>query len=318
MSKILNFNEIVTSDKSLYLPNSCRFSQKLELEHKDLSLRSEHFSSGNGMSLNIMKLRFNDDSMLLSCPVEQKHSYLSFCLGDKIILKNAFEKFTFEENVCYHGSFIGQKTQESLYEKDKIYLNVSITLEDSIYGSLFKQEKSKLVSKNDDFHTYFNNQINPKQRKILNELLYSPFDDNMLNHIFLESKTLELLYESANAHQKSESVYLSEKDILCLQKAKDILLSDLANPPSLGELAKLCALNRNKLNQGFKQLFGETTYKFLATKRLEAAKKHLQSGDINIAQAAELVGYKHQRHFSKSFYEYFGEEAKEVKKRFWV
>ncbi len=318
MSKVINFEDIITSDVKVYLPNSSKYTKKQYINHKNIHINSEHFSNGKGCTINIMKMRFNQDTKMIPNKIEQKHSFLNFCLGGQIVAKENFKRFIFERNLCYHGAFIGDKTLESLYKKDENYLNVSIILEENIYKELFKKDKNKLVFQNDSFETYFNNQINLKQKRILDDILSNPFDDNTLNHIFLESKVLELLYESANINHKTKDIYLSQKDIICLNKAKDILLSNIQNPPSLDELAKLSALNRNKLNNGFKALFGNTVYKFLTIHRLEMARGYLQGGDINISEACRLVGYKHQRHFSKAFYEHFKEEAKEVKKKFWI
>lgn len=89
-------------------------------------------------------------------------------------------------------------------------------------------------------------------------------------------------------------------------KARELLLEDIANPPSIKELAYKSAINEFKLKKGFKELYGQTIYGYLQSYRLNEAKKLLEKNEINVGEASALVGYKSIGHFSKIFKEHFG------------
>lgn len=136
--------------------------------------------------------------------------------------------------------------------------------------------------------------------------------------MYYESKILELTYNTINNLNESSAKslhFLNKKDIEALHKAKEILFENINNPPSLKELAHKSAINEFKLKKGFKQLFGNTVYGLLQEYRLNKAKKLLEIDDINISEAAYLVGYKNISHFSTIFKKYFGYSPINIKKK---
>ncbi len=79
------------------------------------------------------------------------------------------------------------------------------------------------------------------------------------------------MLNSKNGHSNA-SALLSD-DIERVRAARDMLVRDLESPPSLLQLARQAGLNKNKLNQGFNQLFGTSAFEYLRIHRLEQAKK---------------------------------------------
>ena len=65
----------------------------------------------------------------------------------------------------------------------------------------------------------------------------------------------------------------------------------------------------------FKQFFNATIYKTLQKERLKNAKDLLASQDINVSEAARIVGCKNLSHFSKIFKEQFDVLPNELLKR---
>lgn len=96
-------------------------------------------------------------------------------------------------------------------------------------------------------------------------------------------------------------VKFCEHDLRAIEKSREILLSDLKNPPSIKALARSCAINEFKLKKGFKALFGTTICAALQQERLKIAHELLRKGDINVSQASAFVGYKSLSHFSQIF-----------------
>ena len=75
----------------------------------------------------------------------------------------------------------------------------------------------------------------------------------------------------------------------------------MQNPPSIKELARLCATNEFALKRNFKAYFGTTIYAMLTNERLGIAKELLSLDQISVNEAAKMVGYNNLSHFSKIF-----------------
>lgn len=60
-------------------------------------------------------------------------------------------------------------------------------------------------------------------------------------------------------------------------------------------------MNDFKLKEGFKELFENTVFGYLADVRMQKAYSLLQSKEHSIAEIAHLIGYKNPHHFSAAF-----------------
>ncbi|WP_372094432.1 helix-turn-helix domain-containing protein [Tistrella mobilis] len=93
---------------------------------------------------------------------------------------------------------------------------------------------------------------------------------------------------------------LSPADIERLHAARELLLRDLAAPPSVPDLARAVGLNARKLGRGFQALFGSPVYAFVKARRLDEARRLIEEEGLGIAEAAWRVGYS-PAHFSTAF-----------------
>ena len=130
-------------------------------------------------------------------------------------------------------------------------------------------------------------------------------------HLFLGSKALELMTLGLDQFNPDKG-----QDVSCfnleagsqdfVHKARDIMISDIKNPPSLTELSRMVGVNRTTLSQCFCKVYGVTPFNFLRTSRLEEAKRQLRTGNRSVTEVAFEVGYAQQRTFSREFKKYFG------------
>lgn len=97
---------------------------------------------------------------------------------------------------------------------------------------------------------------------------------------------------------------ISERDRRRLYQARDRLLNDLSQPPTLAELARETGLNQYKLKNGFRALFGTSVYALFQQQRMQAARALLQCH--NVTETAILMGYSNISHFSTAFRKQFG------------
>ena len=146
-----------------------------------------------------------------------------------------------------------------------------------------------------------NLKADPMQILILKELASSKIYGGKMREIFMEAKILEMIYRCFGDAKSDKKDEFNEDEIKILNKAQQILLSDLQNPPSIKELARVCATNEFKLKTSFKKYFGTTIYGLLANERLGIAKELLSQNDISVKEAANMVGYASAPHFAKIF-----------------
>jgi AraC-like DNA-binding protein len=108
---------------------------------------------------------------------------------------------------------------------------------------------------------------------------------------------------------------IDEEELAIASRAKSHLLSSFKNPPTIETLAHLCATNESKLKKVFKKVYKSTIYAYVQRLRLEEANLLLREECMTIGEVAKRVGYKHQGHFSKLFFETYGVYPKDLLKR---
>lgn len=86
------------------------------------------------------------------------------------------------------------------------------------------------------------------------------------------------------------------------QQVQQALLSDLAAPPSLDELAQRFSLRKETLIRTFRQDTGLTPGSFLNISRVEYASAAARGDDI--ADVGYQSGFADQSHFHKTFVNY--------------
>ena len=150
----------------------------------------------------------------------------------------------------------------------------------------------------------------PAGNMAIRQIINCPYQSSF-KRLFLESKVLELIsYSLAQLVSRPEAIFLTDEllpvDIKHVMDARDILTSNLENPPSLLDLAKQVGTNKTKLNKGFRQFFGTSTFEYLRIRRLEKAKALLESKEMNVSEVAVHVGYAHQTSFTRAFKNHFG------------
>ena len=161
----------------------------------------------------------------------------------------------------------------------------------------------------------------PKQPLVrsLQALLDPPLADPF-HHVFRECKVLEtvaLMLDALHAGRSGSAcpLPLTSEERLRLHAIRDRIVGNLCDPPPLIELAHDFGFTHNKLNQGFRELFGCTVYEYLRDVRLEQAREMLLSGDYNVTEACLGVGYSNLSHFAKIYRSRFGQSPSVARRR---
>jgi len=130
-------------------------------------------------------------------------------------------------------------------------------------------------------------------------------EGSRMQSIRAEHRIVEfMMHRFAMLDIRGEEVSAEEQALVT--KAKGILLRDFTHPPTIEVLAHLCATNTSRLKKVFKKVSQETIYAYIQRLRMEEASLLLKEKQYTIGEIAREVGYRHQGHFSRRFFETYG------------
>ena len=140
-----------------------------------------------------------------------------------------------------------------------------------------------------------------------------------LTELYVQSKTHELIclflqFLKSSENTNATAVRLSQRDLKILHDTRSILDSEYADAPTIANLARRVGINKLKLTQGFKQIFGLTIYDYLLSVRMAKARSLLDESELSVTQIALDVGYEYSGNFSTAFKRYFGVSPSRMRK----
>lgn len=98
---------------------------------------------------------------------------------------------------------------------------------------------------------------------------------------------------------------LPEHRLNSVNRATEILSSQLVNPPSLENLASAVNSNAKRISRDFQILYGMTAFGWLKEYRLQRAAERLRRGNSSIAQIADELGFSSSAKMATLFKERF-------------
>lgn len=158
----------------------------------------------------------------------------------------------------------------------------------------------------------------PLMNSVIQQILHCSYQ-GLLKRMYLESKVIELIalvldHDSVVQQGDVISGRLKPEQLERVHYAREILLKDLSNPPTLEQLARQVGLNDFLLKQGFRQAFGTTVYEMLKSYRLELAQQLLAERNMSVAEIAHLIGYGSSAALWRAFKQKFGVSPKQYQK----
>ncbi len=193
---------------------------------------------------------------------------------------------------------------------------VSIVISIKKFHGLFSKEADYITFLSDDNKDkkyYKDGDISPSMAIVLNQLMHFNLNPSIKN-LYFRGKAFELLSlyfnQSEDADIEQCPFLVDETNVIKIRKAKDIVISRMAEPPSLHELSEEIGLNIKKLKEGFKQIYGDSVFSFLFDYKMEIARKLLESGEHNVNEVGLKIGYSTSSHFISAFKKKYGTTPK--------
>jgi AraC-like DNA-binding protein len=189
---------------------------------------------------------------------------------------------------------------------------ISIVISIKKFHGLFSNEAEHipfLSEENKDRKYYKETNISPSMAIVLNQLFHYHLNPSIKN-LYYKGKAYELLSlyfnRSEDANVEQCPFLIDEENVLKIRKAKEIVLENMAEPPTLEVLSEQVGLSLKKLKLGFKQIYGDTVYGFLFDYKMEYARQLLDSGSYNVNEVGLKIGYSTASHFIAAFKKKFG------------
>ena len=193
---------------------------------------------------------------------------------------------------------------------------VSVLVSIKKFHGLFSQEADYITFLSDDNKDkkyYKDGKISPSMAIALNQIINYNLNSSIKN-LYFKGKALELLSlyfnRSEDADVEQCPFLVDETNVIKIRKAKDIIISRMAEPPTLQGLSEEIGLSLKKLKEGFKQIYGDSVFSFLFDYKMEVARKLLEAGDHNVNEVGLKVGYSTSSHFISAFKKKYGTTPK--------
>jgi len=179
-------------------------------------------------------------------------------------------------------------------------------------GELFGEMLNQLVNPSGHYVEGPSFIMTPAMQSIVDSLFHIQYEGKT-RMMFFRSQITTLLshFFGQLALLKTEKIKTGEREKL--NQARDILLNNIDNPPSLNEISKKIGLNIFKLKKEFKAFFGVPVFKYLQNERLSLAHQLIRDQESTVQEAAWHVGYDSLSSFSNAFEKKFGYRPSQIK-----
>jgi len=266
----------------------------------------------------VLKLQ-NDLNSIQKVTREIDSSFIQFHFCLKGNAKFIFNDGRYALEVSEENSLLLYNTQIDLPMNLEMSPNswiVSIVMTIRKFHSLFSKEANYipfLSAENKEKKYYAQEGVSPAIAVVLSQIMNYNLHPS-IKELYIMGKVYELisLYfnKSTDTDLEQCPFLVDEENVKRIRQAKEIMISHMAEPPSLPDLAKEIGLSLKKLKEGFKQVYGDSVYSFLFDYKMEHARRLLETGQHNVNEVGLKVGYSTSSHFIAAFKKKYGTTPK--------
>ncbi len=193
---------------------------------------------------------------------------------------------------------------------------VSLVISIKKFHGLFSEDADHihfLSPENNTKKYYDTRNITPAMSVVLSQILEAKIHES-IKPLYFKGKVYELLSLFFNKNEDTDveqcPFLVDEENVRKIRKAKEIILNQMTDPPTLQGLASEIGLNVKKLKEGFKQIYGETVFGYLLDFKMNEARSMLDTKQYNVNEISIKLGYSTSSHFISAFKKKFGTTPK--------
>ena len=271
------------------------------------------FQVGNQLTLLKIIGKDNGKNNIFYDKLDASYIQFHFCISGSI---------TFNYNKGAYNLKLDEGKFLTLYNPEKhLTIDASLTKNSKVISVLIPiVEFHKLFSSSSSDIPFFENKsLNQKHYSenlisnsiliVLNQIIKNDMD-NSTRSLLYKAKIYELfslIFKKTKEIDLDQCPFLkNDENLKKIAKAKDVILKDIKNPPSLIELSKTIDLSLKNLKKGFKEIYGKPVYKYLFDFKMERAKQLLSNGNLNVNEVSYDLGYSSSSHFIAAFKKKYG------------
>ena len=271
------------------------------------------FQVGNQLTLIKIIGKDNGKNNIFYDKLDASYIQFHFCISGSI---------TFNYNKGAYNLKLDEGKFLTLYNPEKhLTIDASAAKNSKVISVLIPiVEFHKLFSSSSSDIPFFENKsLNQKHYSenlisnsiliVLNQIIKNDMD-NSTRSLLYKAKIYELfslIFKKTKEIDLDQCPFLNnDENLKKIAKAKDVILKDIKNPPSLIELSKTIDLSLKNLKKGFKEIYGKPVYKYLFDFKMERAKQLLSNGNLNVNEVSYDLGYSSSSHFIAAFKKKFG------------
>ena len=271
------------------------------------------FQVGNQLTLIKIIGKDNGKKNIFYDKLDASFIQFHFCISGSI---------TFNYNKGAYNLRLDEGKFLTLYNPEKhLTIDASVAKNSKVISVLIPiVEFHKLFSSSSSNIPFFENKsLNQKHYSeslisnsiliVLNQIIKNDMD-NSTRSLLYRAKIYELfslIFKKTKEIDLDQCPFLNnDENLKKIAKAKDVILKDIKNPPSLIELSKTIDLSLKNLKKGFKEIYGKPVYKYLFDFKMERAKQLLSNGNLNVNEVSYDLGYSSSSHFIAAFKKKYG------------
>lgn len=230
-----------------------------------------------------------------------------------------FNQGNYHLEVSEENSLLLYNTQKDLPLNLRVAPNswlLSVVMTIRKFHSLFSSEADYipfLSEENREKKYYSQEVLSPATAVVLSQIMNYNLHPS-IKALYVKGKMYELIslyFNKTKDADLEQCPFLADEDnVRRIKMAKEIIISRMAEPPTLADLSKEIGLSLKKLKEGFKQIYGDSVYGFLFDYKMEYARKMLETGKHNVNEVGLKVGYSTASHFIASFKKKYGTTPK--------
>lgn len=249
--------------------------------------------------------------------VKRNYIQLHFCIKNSV--KLFFNNSTYAIDILENKSLLLYNPNQDLPIHIEIApksKSISFLISIEKFHTFFTQEAGLIHFLNDENKHkkyYFDKALNPNEIVVLNQMFHYGLHSS-LEKLYTKGKVYEFLslyfHKSDNDEVQKCPFLEDEANVEKIRNAKNFLIENMMDPPSLNDLADKIKLPIQHLKDGFKQIYGETVFAFLFNYKMEYARKLLSTKKYNITETSFEVGYSTPSHFIVAFKKKYGATPK--------
>jgi AraC-like DNA-binding protein len=257
----------------------------------------------------VLKIQ-NDSTHIQKVSREIDSSFIQFHFCLKGNAKFIFNDGRYALEVSEENSLLLYNNQMDLPLNLELNQNswlVSVVMTIRKFHSLFSKEANYipfLSEENKDKKYYTQEGVSPAIAVVLSQIMNYNLHPS-IKELYIKGKVYELisLYFNKGTEADIEQCpfLVDEDNVRRIRQAKEIIISRMAEPPTLVELSEEIGLSLKKLKEGFKQIYGDSVFSFLFDYKMEYARKMLETGQHNVNEVGLKVGYSTSSHFIAAF-----------------